>query len=321
MVDIDVKVYVDKLRQQLPYVPPVAVKKIKALHKKGDLGTLVRVIRSTMNVDVRLTVHWTSGPPPTPDAPAWIRFPKDMPHYGTPAFRDLKLDMFIMKPFAETASYGQFAVMIAHELSHVVLESIKHPLRTEEKAVDLTAMLLGFSGLYYSAAYTVHSVDFFNNPTWRRLGYLSPKELQSASRILVPTRMRALQNLRWTARSYKRLLIFWALFLGIVGSATLYDEWQLQSTVWSETATLKAQLPFQINDSVTLVDVRGGLISVTLTYRLARMPQEMSSFERNVRKNICAAEGAHIKKGISYTSEYQGPSGDPIAQIEVTSCP
>jgi hypothetical protein len=182
-------------------------------------------------------------------------------------------------------------------------------------------MLLGFSRLYYSASYKLQSVDFFNNPTWRKLGYLSPKELQTASRILVPIHMRALQSLRWTVRSYKRILIFWAIFLGVIGIATIAEKWQLQSTVWSEKARVEANLPFRVSDDVTLMDVRAGLLSLTRTYRLARRPLDMASFERGVRRNICAAEATKIKKGISYTSEYQGPLGDHIARIEVTSCP
>jgi hypothetical protein len=38
MPDIDVKNYLDRLRKALPYVPPIPVEKIKALHKNGDLG-------------------------------------------------------------------------------------------------------------------------------------------------------------------------------------------------------------------------------------------------------------------------------------------
>jgi hypothetical protein len=116
MPDIDVKVYLDQLRRDLPYVPPIPVKKIKALHKNGGLGSVVKLIRKTMNVDVGLTIHWTSGPPPIPGATAWIRLPEKMPRYGTAAFKELKLDIFILKSFAETATYDQFVIVVAHEL-------------------------------------------------------------------------------------------------------------------------------------------------------------------------------------------------------------
>jgi hypothetical protein len=79
------------------------------------------------------------------NAPAWIRLPEKVPYYGTDAFKEMKADMFIVKEFAQAASCNQFAIVVAHEFSHVVLDAIGHPLRKDEKAVDLTAMLLGFS--------------------------------------------------------------------------------------------------------------------------------------------------------------------------------
>jgi hypothetical protein len=125
-------------------VPPIAVEKIKALHEKGDLGGIVKFIRNTMNVNVRLALHWTTEQSRM-NAPAWIRLPEKVPYYGTDAFKEMKADMFIVKEFAQAASCNQFAIVVAHEFSHVVLDAIGHPLRKDEKAVDLTAMLLGFS--------------------------------------------------------------------------------------------------------------------------------------------------------------------------------
>jgi hypothetical protein len=184
MPDIDVKAYIGQLRRDLPYVPPIPVRKIKWLHSKRDFGGVVKLIRSTMNVDVRLTLHWTSTQSnQTSNAPAWIVVPQKMPYYGTPAFKALKLDMFIMKSFAEKP-YDQFAMAVAHELSHVVLDAIEHPLRNDEKAVDLTAMLLGFSYLYRKAA---HTSRYITDRTMRtsQLGYLSKSEVNQAAKMLV----------------------------------------------------------------------------------------------------------------------------------------
>jgi len=41
---------------------------------------------------------------------------------------------------------------IAHELSHIVLSEIGHPLADSEEAVDLTAMLLGYRDIYVATA-------------------------------------------------------------------------------------------------------------------------------------------------------------------------
>jgi hypothetical protein len=44
MPDIDVKTYLDRLRKELPYVPPIPIAKIKALHKKGDDNVAVATL-------------------------------------------------------------------------------------------------------------------------------------------------------------------------------------------------------------------------------------------------------------------------------------
>lgn len=157
MTNIDVNAYIGELRRSLPCVPPFLDRQIKALHRKREFGAIVRLVRSMMNVDARITLHWTNGPSSNRQAPAWIRLPSDMPEYGTQAFKDLKLDMFILKSFADQSRCHEFLVVVAHEISHVVLKSIGHPLRTEEKAVDLTAMLLGFSYSYRLAAHAVRA--------------------------------------------------------------------------------------------------------------------------------------------------------------------
>jgi hypothetical protein len=226
MADIDVKAYIDGLRRALPYVPPIPVQEIKALHRERDFGAIVRLIRSTMNVDVGLTLHWTNGPPPKglEMAKAWIKLPKPMPYYGTPAFKDLKLDIFILKSFATESTYHQFTIAVAHELSHVVLESIEHPLRSQEPAVDLTAMLLGFSYLYRTAAHTVRRVGY--NVTQRsQLGYLSKEEMDTACNILLPDGMRA----RHAALNYLQqsagALILLALCAGIWAFVEISNTW------------------------------------------------------------------------------------------------
>lgn len=188
MSEIDVKAYIGQLRQTLPYVPPIPVQEIKALHRRRDLSGIVKLIRNTMNVNVRLTLHWTDQA--RGDAPAWVLLPEKMPYYGTPEFTKIGIDMFIRRSFAEARPHNEFAMAVAHEFSHIILDSIHHPLRKEEKAVDLTAMILGFSYLYRRGAHTVKRVGLnrFEN---RRLGYLSKRELDAACRILVPTKMRA----------------------------------------------------------------------------------------------------------------------------------
>jgi hypothetical protein len=217
MSDINVKAYIGQLRQALPYVRPIPVQKIKALHRKRDLGGIVKLVRNTMNVNVRLTLHWTDQV--RGNALAWVLLPEKMPYYGTPEFAKIGIDMFIRRSFAEARPYNEFAMAIAHEFSHVILDAIHHPLRREEKAVDLTAMILGFSYLYRRGAYTVELVGL-NRFANRTLGYLSKRELDAACRILLPAKMRV-QHLT---------LIFLKANVGLLALAALcFSVWAIQA--------------------------------------------------------------------------------------------
>jgi hypothetical protein len=206
----DVKKYLHQLQQALPRVPPIPVRTLRSLHATRDYEGMVRLIKNTMNVEVRLVVGWVNsgGPNEMKDAPAWVKLPTEMPFYGTEAFRGLTITIFLRRSFLEQSAYDQVAIAVAHELSHVVLESTKHPLRRCEKAVDLTAMLLGFSRLYESAG---HTEERFGNITTRRhLGYLSPHELQIANQILTPV------HWRFRTKAARVLLATVGLFSGIL---------------------------------------------------------------------------------------------------------
>lgn len=182
--------YLNQLRQRLPRVPPIPVSALKSLRAAQDYKGMVRLIKKTMNVEVDLRILWvsegTANSGPVKDAPAWIDLPPEMPAYGSEAFRQLRLDMYLRKSFLEKNAYDQVTIAIAHELSHIVLDSIKHPLRRCEKAVDLTAMLLGFSHLYVSGAHKEqHAYDKILIHT---LGYLSAAEVSLADQILSGTK-------------------------------------------------------------------------------------------------------------------------------------
>lgn len=75
---------------------------------------------------------------------AFILQPARLPIYGTPLFENLKLLMFVFRRVVDV-SMESFIYSIAHEMSHIVLKAMQHPLEYNEVAADLTAMILGFS--------------------------------------------------------------------------------------------------------------------------------------------------------------------------------
>ena len=189
----EIKTYLRQLQQVLPRVPAIPVGALKSLHKARDYEGMIRLIRKTMNIEVDLRIGWVNrGEPKNAGAPAWVKLPDEMPFYGSKAFREMRIEICFRKSFLEQSAYDQIAIVVAHELSHIVLDSIGHPLRREEMAVDLTAMLLGFRQLYKSGCYKEQR--FRNSTTSQTVGYLTPQEVQLADQILARGQPGAILN-------------------------------------------------------------------------------------------------------------------------------
>jgi hypothetical protein len=311
MAEIDVASFIAQLRRHLPWVPPISVRKLKALHAAHDYEEMVRLIRSAMNVEVRLVIGWVNsgGPKEMAQAPAWIEMPVNMPYYGTEGFKKLSLKMFLRRDFLEKR-YDQVAITIAHELSHVVLDSIHHPLRKEEKAVDLTAMLLGFSRLYMNAAHTSKSA----------LGYLTPPELKAASRILVPTRSRIARAAFLFAQEFARPLIAIGILASIWTSVTINSQIKLHQSLRSEVENIL--IPKALNPYMTLVGAQVGWSSLTKTFLVTQPARlNLASREQRTRDAACSKKRTNIDAGAVYAYEYREPSGSLIGRFEVSSCP
>ncbi|KND51718.1 MAG: hypothetical protein ABA06_00460 [Parcubacteria bacterium C7867-001] len=128
--------------------PPVDTREMEELFKKKRYTEMIGLIRDSMKLQgPRLRIGYVnSGGKPT--GLAWINMPNPMPMYGTAGFNSMELSMFIRKNFLETAPFGLVAMAISHECSHVVLNSLHHPLKTTEECVDLTAMYNGYRNLF-----------------------------------------------------------------------------------------------------------------------------------------------------------------------------
>lgn len=174
-----------------------------ALHERKDYAGMIRLVRAAMYLDMPLRIGYVnSGGRAT--APAWVRLPVPMPMYGTAAFRATKITVYLRKSFLDEVPFSGIVCAMAHELSHVVLESMSHPLREYEEAVDLTAMILGFRDIFLeeTVSQTVRILDtpprnWFdkltgNYPipdveigyTEHRIGYLSKEEQHFAASLM-----------------------------------------------------------------------------------------------------------------------------------------
>jgi hypothetical protein len=127
---------------------PVSTHDLRVEFGKKNFPGMLRIIKSHMGLKELTLCMGTvrSGGPP--EAPAWIKLPVTLPVFGSSEFRTLTLTVFFRKHFLEKASFEQVVCAMSHELSHVVLYAVRHPYMCEEKAVDLTAMFLGYREFY-----------------------------------------------------------------------------------------------------------------------------------------------------------------------------
>jgi hypothetical protein len=132
-------------------------------------------IKNSMNLNLRVGLRIVNSS--EDPHPMWIETPKPMPTFGTTAFRNIRVIVNARRDWIESSPFGWVVAGFAHELAHVVLFSIGHPLQLEEKAVDLTAMLLGFQKFITSA-------DRIQRDRRQRLGYLTSFEAEFAYKQL-----------------------------------------------------------------------------------------------------------------------------------------
>lgn len=180
--------------------PPVDADKLGQLYLRGDYPAMLGWIKKSMQIELRIGLRIVD--PDAPSPPMWIEVPTPLPcpgtweHQNARAIVNARRDWLVGKPL------GWIVACFAHELSHVVLFALDHPLQHEEKAVDLTAMILGYDRfIVTSEATTTHwnwwsillsivllrfGIMFFQRPaeTTERLGYLSSAEAAAARRWL-----------------------------------------------------------------------------------------------------------------------------------------
>src|SRR5262249_40133244 len=99
-------------------------------------------IKQSMKLDLRVGLRIVNAAGPSP--PMWIETPRPMPAFGTAEFCRTRVVVNARRDLLETRPFTWIVAGFAHELAHVVLFSIDHPLQHQEKAVDLTAMILGY---------------------------------------------------------------------------------------------------------------------------------------------------------------------------------
>ena len=184
---------------------PVKTKEMREFFSARDFTSLVGVIKRELRLDVRLRIGYVKSGGDA-NSPAWVELPQPMPPYGTESFRRATVTMFIRNEFIKQLPFETVVSAIAHEMSHIVLEATGHPLRKNEKVVDLTAMILGFSEIYVKGIAHERTFEVYDdaiqgenfvisNGSSRstrtvkyKLGYLTVEEVLEASRLIARAR-------------------------------------------------------------------------------------------------------------------------------------
>jgi hypothetical protein len=238
---------------------PVSRDQLWPLFKKKDYTGIVKFVRDSMHLGLRIRVGIAKSESST-KAPAWVEMPGQMPLLGTLEFERTLATIFLSKAFLAKASFEQVVMAIAHEMSHIVLSGLRHPLQREETAVDLTAMLLGFRDFYIEGCQTTTVKRKFNG--WvehtHRLGYLTKAEVDHAGHLLGYARP-------WwnscAAKELKQLLRPLALIAAILGVAFSTDH-KFQSQIKVMLRQIEASASFTL-----LVGIALGILACLALHR------------------------------------------------------
>jgi hypothetical protein len=107
---------------------------------------------------------------------AQVLIPHNLPLFGSTALENLTITVKVSENCCDYPT--TFIVIMVHELSHILLESLRHPSRSNEIYVDLTAMMLGFSGIVERGRKVVkenHFTDHIQTQT-TTYGYLNDEQ-------------------------------------------------------------------------------------------------------------------------------------------------
>jgi hypothetical protein len=180
--------------------PPIDADILGQLYLRGDYPAMLGWIKNSMRIELRIGLRVVDPDGPSP--PLWIEVPRPMPLPGSPEHRRARAVVNARRDWLNGKPFGWIVAGFAHELSHVVLFALDHPLQNEEKAVDLTAMILGYDRFIVTAeATTTHwnpwsillSIVllrfgwlYVQRPaqSTERLGYLTRAEADAARRYM-----------------------------------------------------------------------------------------------------------------------------------------
>ncbi len=150
---------IDELEAFFGVREPVAANFLIRLDAAGQLESLVAAIAKEMRLPVDFKVSVVSKDTPfgshslartdrsgrgIEGIEAQVVIPPNLPLFGSAELRRYPISVLITPTF-RTAKPETAITILAHELSHVLLHSLRHPQRDSEVFTDLVPLVLGFA--------------------------------------------------------------------------------------------------------------------------------------------------------------------------------
>lgn len=169
MIKVDNK-YIDEAIDNLFHLigikEDILYNSIRKPFKKGKIKECIKIIAEYLGLPVQINLSYVSSyynPNSTNDQGfttqqlvetdaqkrgvagiiAQVSIPSYLPLYGTQTFVNFPIDVKVSENIKEHPD--TFMAIIAHELSHIVLSSLRYSEKDNEIYTDITAMLLGFN--------------------------------------------------------------------------------------------------------------------------------------------------------------------------------
>lgn len=104
-----------------------------------------------------------------PNIAAYVNIPSDIPMYGSDRFNRMTFMIYISK--SATIRYETFVYTLAHEMSHIVLNSMHHKCKESEEATDLLVMVKGFSRIMKDCIHDYECAGDYEPDGYTRINY------------------------------------------------------------------------------------------------------------------------------------------------------
>lgn len=162
----EIKLWIHEIIDTIGLREPVNYSYFKKFTKKNKLPELIKSIARYMNLPIKIDVefvndeyktgkvnfetkgvaHYEGGGQGASGIIAQVEIPSNLPLYGTDALNNYLIKVKVSDNCLKSPQ--MFVTIMSHELSHILLNSLRHKNKENEFFTDLTAMTLGFVNIF-----------------------------------------------------------------------------------------------------------------------------------------------------------------------------